>query len=135
MINLIILHGRLTRDPELRRTASGVSVASVTLAVDRDFTEANGTRQTDFIDLVAWRQTAERLCKFFSKGREAAVTGRLQMRTWTDKEGQKRISAEVVVDRIDFCGPKDAPRQIDAAPAPAPSDFAMLEDEDGELPF
>lgn len=135
MINLIILHGRLTRDPELRRTASGVSVASVTLAVDRDFTEANGTRQTDFIDLVAWRQTAERLCKFFSKGREAAVTGRLQMRTWTDKEGQKRISAEVVVDRIDFCGPKDAQRQIDAAPAPAPSEFAMLEDEDGEIPF
>lgn len=135
MINLIILHGRLTRDPELRRTASGVFVASVTLAVDRDFTEANGTRQTDFIDLVAWRQTAERLCKFFSKGREAAVTGRLQMRTWTDKESQKRISAEVVVDRIDFCGPKDAPRQIDAAPAPAPSEFAMLEDEDGEIPF
>ena len=103
MLNKIFIMGRLTRDPELRRTQTGTPVASFTLAVDRDFRDkATGERATDFIDVVAWRQTAEFVSRYFSKGRSAVVEGRLQIRDWTDKEGGKRRSAEVIADQIYF---------------------------------
>ena len=99
MLNHITIMGRLTRDPELRRTGSGTAVASFTLAVDRDFGKnENGERETDFIDCVAWRQTGEFVSKYFTKGRMAVVSGRLQIRGWTDKDGNKRRSAEVVAE-------------------------------------
>ena len=151
MLNHIVIMGRLTRDPELRRTASGVAVASFTLAVDRDFGKNEaGEKETDFIDCVAWRQTGEFVSKYFTKGRMAVVSGRLQIRPWTDKEGNKRRTAEVVADNVYF---GDSKRDGDtmgasyaapaapayggyAAPAPAPaSDFAMLDDDDAQLPF
>lgn len=96
MLNHIVLMGRLTRDPELRRTGSGVAVASFTLAVDRDYAAQGAEKETDFVDIVAWRNTAEFVSKYFAKGRMAVVTGRLQIRNWQDKEGNKRRSAEVV---------------------------------------
>lgn len=103
MLNHIVIMGRLTRDPELRRTNSGIAVASFTLAVDRDFGKTEtGERETDFIDIVAWRSTAEFVSKYFFKGRMAVVSGRLQIRNWTDKEGNKRRSAEIVADNIYF---------------------------------
>ncbi len=103
MLNHIVLMGRLTRDPELRRTGTGIPVVSFSLAVDRDFGKnENGERETDFIDIVAWRGTAEFVSKYFSKGRMAVVSGRLQIRTWTDKEGNRRRSAEVVADNVYF---------------------------------
>ena len=103
MLNHIVLMGRLTRDPELRRTGSGVAVASFSLAVDRDYgSRENGEKETDFIDIVAWRSTAEFVSKYFTKGKMAIVSGRLQIRTWTDKEGNKRRSAEVVADNVYF---------------------------------
>ncbi len=92
MLNHIVLMGRLTRDPELRRTGSGVAVASFTLAVDRDFAAQGAEKETDFVDIVAWRNTAEFVSRYFTKGRMAVVTGRLQIRNWTDKEGNKRRS-------------------------------------------
>ena len=98
MLNHIVLMGRLTRDPELRRTGSGIAVASFTLAVDRDFASQGGEKETDFVDIVAWRSTAEFVSKYFTKGRMAVVSGRLQIRNWQDKEGNKRRSAEVVAD-------------------------------------
>ncbi len=151
MLNHIVLMGRLTRDPELRRTGSGIAVATFTLAVDRDFAAAGAEKETDFIDIVAWRNTAEFVSKYFSKGRMAVVSGRLQIRPWTDKEGNKRRSAEVVADNIYFGESKrdsgdgygSAPaapagnsfaHSAPAAPAPA-SDFAMIEDDDSQLPF
>ena len=103
MLNRIILMGRLTRDPELRHTQTGTAVASFTLAVDRDFKDRNsGERATDFIDVVAWRQTGEFVSRYFTKGRMAVVEGRLQMRDWIDKDGNKRRSAEVVADNVYF---------------------------------
>ena len=99
MLNQIVLMGRLTRDPELRRTGSGVAVASFTLAVDRDFAAQGAEKETDFVDIVAWRNTAEFVSRFFTKGRMAVVTGRLQIRNWTDKEGNKRRSADAQLDR------------------------------------
>ena len=167
MLNHIVIMGRLTRDPELRRTGSGVAVASFSLAVDRDFAPKDGgERETDFIDCVAWRQTGGFVSKYFTKGRMAVVSGRLQIRSWTDKDGNKRRSAEVVADNVYF---GDSKRDNDggnssysgnayggnsyggnaySAPAPAPSyggytapasapasDFAMLEDDDAQLPF
>ena len=167
MLNHIVIMGRLTRDPELRRTGSGVAVASFSLAVDRDLAPKDGgERETDFIDCVAWRQTGEFVSKYFTKGRMAVVSGRLQIRSWTDKDGNKRRSAEVVADNVYF---GDSKRDNDggnssysgnayggnsyggnaySAPAPAPSyggytapasapasDFAMLEDDDAQLPF
>ena len=152
MLNHIVLMGRLTRDPELRRTGSGISVASFTLAVDRDYKGDNSERETDFIDIVAWRSTADFVSRYFSKGRMAVVTGRLQIRSWTDKDGNKRRSAEVVADNVYFGDSKrdgdaapagsysdsySAPAySAPAAPAAAPtSDFSMLEDDDSELPF
>ena len=151
MLNKIIIMGRLTRDPELRRTGSGTAVTSFSLAVDRDFKSQSGEKETDFIDVVAWRSTAEFVAKYFTKGRMAVVTGRLQIRNWTDKEGNKRRSAEVVADNVYFgdskrdaeSGPAPSYGQsggygqsYGAAPSPAPaSDFAMLEGDDAELPF
>ena len=100
MLNRIVLMGRLTRDPELRRTQSGTAVTSFTLAVDRDFKGQNGEKETDFIDIVAWGNTAEFLCSYFSKGRMAVAEGRLQFRDWTDKDGNKRRNAEIIVSNV-----------------------------------
>lgn len=140
MLNKIILMGRLTRDPELKRTQSGTAVTSFALAVDRDFKGQNGEKETDFIDIVAWRNTAEFVSKFFTKGRMAVVEGRLQMRDWTDKDGNKRRAAEVVADNVYFGDSKSegtgrgtAPAY--SAPAGAQNDFAEIGEEDGELPF
>ena len=182
MLNHITIMGRLTRDPELRRTGSGIAVASFTVAVDRDFGGRDGgEKETDFIDCVAWRQTGEFVSKYFTKGRMIVVSGRLQIRSWTDKDGNKRRSAEVVADNVYF---GDSKRDNDnggsayggntyggnsyggsnyggnsygnnnnyggnaynapapnygggySAPSPAPaSDFAMLDDDDAQLPF
>ena len=168
MLNHIVIMGRLARDPELRRTGSGIAVTSFTLAVDRDFAPKDGgERETDWIDCVAWRQTGEFVSKYFTKGRMAIVSGRLQIRNWTDKDGNKRRSAEVVADNVYFGDSKrddhagsayggySAPAQnyggsnggysapapagsygSYGAPASAPtSDFAMLEEDDAQLPF
>ena len=103
MLNRIVIMGRLVRDPELRTTQTGISVTSFTMAVDRDFKNKDtNEKNTDFIDVVAWRQTAEFVCKYMTKGRMAVVEGRLQIRDWTDKEGGKRRSAEVIADNIYF---------------------------------
>ena len=103
MLNHITIMGRLTRDPELRRTGSGIAVASFTVAVDRDFGGRDGgEKETDFIDCVAWRQTGEFVSKYFTKGRMIVVSGRLQIRSWTDKDGNKRRTAEVVADNCYF---------------------------------
>ena len=165
MLNHITIMGRLTRDPELRRTGSGIAVASFTLAVDRDFSPKDGgERETDFIDCVAWRQTGEFVSKYFTKGRMAVVSGRLQIRNWNDEDGNKRRSAEVVADNVYF-GDSKRDDQVGGsfggnayggsygggygAPAPAAggfggyaapsspsaSDFAMLDDDDAQLPF
>lgn len=125
--------GRITRDIELRRTPSGVAVASFTLAVDRDFKEKNGEKETDFIDVVAWKNTAEFVDKYFGKGRVAVVSGRLQIRNWTDKDGNKRRTAEVIADNVYF---GDSKRDGDnSAPTASANDFAMLTDADAQLPF
>lgn len=102
MLNHIVIMGRLTRDPELRHTQSGVAVASFTLAVDRDYASNGGERQTDFIDVVAWRQTGEFVSKYFTKGRMAVVSGSLQSRKWQDKDGNNRTSWEVQAQNIYF---------------------------------
>ena len=148
MLNKIILMGRLTRDPELRRTGTGTAVTSFSLAVDRDFKSQSGEKETDFIDIVAWRSTAEFVSKYFTKGRMAVVEGRLQIRDWTDKDGGKRRSAEVVADNVyfgaskrdggDSSGYSAAPAYKNAAPSnfnAGGSDFAEIGEDDGELPF
>ena len=138
MLNKIILMGRLTRDPDLRRTGIGTAVTSFCLAVDRDFKSQSGEKETDFIDIVAWRATAEFVSKYFSKGRMAVVEGRLQLRDWTDKEGGKRRSAEVVADNVYFGDSKrDVSNSGTSAPSPvdAHSEFEEIGTEDGELPF
>ena len=161
MLNHITIMGRLTRDPELRRTGSGIAVASFTVAVDRDFGGRDGgEKETDFIDCVAWRQTGEFVSKYFTKGRMIVVSGRLQIRSWTDKDGNKRRTAEVVADNCYFGDSKrdgdngsayggnsyggnaygSAPAAPSfggySAPTAAPgSDFAMLDDNDAQLPF
>ena len=150
MLNHIVIMGRLTRDPELRRTGSGVAVASFTLAVDRDYSgKDGGKKETDFIDCVAWRQTGEFVSKYFTKGRMACVSGSLQLRDWTDKDGNKRRSAEVIADNVYFADSKNtagndgnsptaaapaAPTY--AAPAAAPAgNYAPIYDDDAQLPF
>lgn len=158
MLNNIVIMGRLTRDPELRRTGSGTAVASFTLAVDRDFSgKDSGEKETDFIDCVAWRHTAEFVSKYFTKGRMAVVSGRLQIRPWTDKEGNKRRSAEVIAESVYFGDSKKENDSSDSSyggnaynapggygtPGPAATsyagppqnDFALLEDDDAQLPF
>ena len=133
MLNKIILMGRLTRDPELRRTQSGTVVASFTLAVDRDYKPQDGERETDFIDIVAWRGTGEFVSKYFTKGRMAVVEGRLQVRDWTDKDGNKRRSTEVVADNVYF---GDSKRPESGTPAEPSGELQELPDEEkGELPF
>ena len=106
MLNKIIIMGRLTRDPELRRTGSGTAVTSFSLACDRDFKSQSGDKETDFIEVVAWKNTAEFVSKYFSKGRMAVVDGRLQIRDWTDKAGNKRTTAEVVAENVYFADSK-----------------------------
>ena len=186
MLNHITIMGRLTREPELRRTGSGIAVASFTVAVDLDFGGRDGgEKETDFIDCVAWRQTGEFVSKYFTKGSMIVVSGRLQIRGWTDKDGNKRRTAEVVADNVYFgdskrdsdggnayggntyggntyggnsygsnsysapAAPSFGGYSAPAAPAPAApsyggypapaaapvSDFAMLEDDDAQLPF
>ena len=133
MLNKIILMGRLTRDQELRRTQSGTAVASFTLAVDRDYKPQDGERETDFIDVVAWRGTGEFVSKYFTKGRMAVVEGRLQVRDWTDKDGNKRRSTEVVADNVYF---GDSKRSESGTPAETSGEFQEVPDEEkGELPF
>ncbi len=133
MLNKIILMGRLTRDPELRRTQNGTAVASFTLAVDRDYKAQDGERETDFIDIVAWRSTAEFVSKYFTKGRMAVVEGRLQVRDWTDKDGNKRRSTEVLADSVYF---GDSKRSESGTQVDAGGGFHELTDEEkGELPF
>ena len=135
MLNRIILMGRLTRDPELRRTGSGTAVTSFSLAVDRDFKSQSGEKETDFVDIVAWRSTADFVSKFFTKGRMAVVEGRLQLRDWTDKAGGKRRSAEVVAEHVYFGDSKRSESDTASAP-PASGDFREIpEGEAGELPF
>ncbi len=168
MLNHIVIMGRLTRDPELRRTGSGIAVASFSVAVDRDIAnKESGERETDFIDCVAWRGTGEFVSKYFQKGSMIVVSGRLQIRSWTDKDGNKRRSAEIVADNVYFGSSRrddasngsynnnsyggnygsapannnygssySAPAPSYSAPASTPaSDFAMLEDDDAQLPF
>ena len=145
MLNHIDLMGRLTRDPELRRTANGTAVASFTVAVDRDFqNKESGEKETDFIDCVAWRHTGEFVSKYFQKGSMIVVTGRLTIRAWQDKDGNKRRSAEVVVDSAYFgSSKKDSTYEVAASSAPATEgyaslpqpDFSVLEDDDAGLPF
>ncbi len=129
-LNKIFIMGRLTRDPELRRTQSGTAVTSFSLAVDRDFKGQNGEKETDFIDVVCWKNTAEFVSKYFGKGRMAVVEGRLQIRDWKDKDGSNRRSAEVVADNVYFADSKrDSGEQ-----APA-QNFTEIDEEDGDLPF
>ena len=160
MLNKIVIMGRLTRDPELRRTQSGTAVTSFSIACDRDFKSQSGEKETDFIDVVAWRGTAEFVSKYFAKGRMAVVEGRLQIRDWTDREGGKRRSAEVIADNVYFGDSKrdgggeyggssfgappagGGPAAYGAPMGRAPasnygggSDFAEIGEEDGELPF
>lgn len=138
MLNKIVLMGRLTRDPEFRRTGSGTAVTSVTLAVNRDFKERDGSKKADFIDVVAWKGTAEMLAKYFTKGRMAVVEGRLQLRDWTDKDGNKRRIAEVVANTVYFGDSKrddvqSAPSGMN--PASVSADGFQEIDGDEDLPF
>lgn len=135
MLNKIVIMGRLTRDPELRRTQSGTPVTSFTMAVDRDFKNQSGEKETDFIDVVAWRNTAEFAAKYFTKGRMAIASGRLQIRDWQDNNGNKRRSAEVIADSIYFgdSKPQDAQPAVHAVNVDA-SDFDEIED-DPDIPF
>ena len=135
MLNHIVLMGRLTRDPELRHTGKRPPVASFSLAVDRDYKGQSGEKETDFVDIVAWRSTADFVNKFFTKGRMAVVEGRLQLRDWTDKDGGKRRSAEVVAEHVYFGDSKRSESDTASAP-PASGDFREIpEDEEGDLPF
>ena len=134
MLNHIIIMGRLTRDVEVRYTQSQTPVASFTLAVDRDYQQGGSERQTDFIECVAWRQTAEFVSKYFAKGSMAVVSGRLQIRDWTDREGNKRRSAEVVAYNIYFGESKR--RDGEPLADVSTTSFQELTDDDtGELPF
>ena len=161
MLNHIVLMGRLTRDPELRYTGSNVPVASFSIAVDRDFGRGeNGEKQTDFINVSAWRQTGEFVSKYFTKGSMIVVSGRLQIRDYTDRDGNRRTAAEVVADNVYFGESKRSREENGSAPrtsdsyrsndnyrasssdnyrsydaAPAASAFSELSDTDGELPF
>ena len=149
MLNHITIMGRLVRDPELRRTGSGTAVTSFSLAVDRDFGKnENGEKETDFIDCVAWRNTGEFVGKYFTKGRMAVVSGKLQIRGWTDKDGNKRRTAEVLAENVYFADSKSEsgesqvntggftpPAYPTPGYAPPAGEFAPLDDEDAQLPF
>lgn len=141
MLNKIILMGRLCTNPELRRTGSGTSVTSFSLACDRDFKSQSGEKETDFIDVVAWKNTAEFVSKYFSKGRMAVVDGRLQIRDWTDKDGGKRRSAEVIAENVYFADSKrsesndNQKENFNALSGRVSDDFVPISEEDGEIPF
>lgn len=141
MLNKVFIMGRLTRDPELRRTQNGTAVAAFALAVDRDYKDkASGEKQTDFIDCVAWRSTGEFVSRYFTKGRMAVVEGRLQISDWTDKDGIKRRKAEVVADQVYFGDSKNPLSQpaADSSPASGAPGQQFTEEEEadeGELPF
>lgn len=140
MLNQISVMGRFARDPELRRTGSGKPVTSFTLACDRDFKNSQtGEKEVDFIDCVAWNSTAEIVEKYFQKGQMAVVTGRLQIRQYTDKNGQKRRQAEILASSVYFCGGKENGAQANCEPDTAypaqRNDYAMVEDDDAQLPF
>lgn len=138
MLNHITIMGRMVSDPELRRINSGVAVTSFTLAVDRDYTKDGAEKETDFIDCVAWKNTAEFVSKYFGKGRMAVASGRLQIRSWTDKDGNKRRNAEVVADNVYFAdSKKDAGDKYEAAMSNnSPlQDYAVMDGDDGDLPF
>lgn len=146
MLNHITIMGRLTKDPELRRTGSGIPVASFTLAVDRDFSDKqSGEKETDFIEVVAWRNTAEFVSKYFTKGRMAVVSGRLQVRKWKNKEGENRYTTEVVAENVYFGDSKKETSggesygvnygQVSGGYPGTGSDFAPIEEEDAQLPF
>ena len=141
-LNKIFLQGRLTHDPELRRTGSGTAVTSFSLACDRDFKSQSGEKETDFIEVVAWKNTAEFVSKYFSKGRMAVVDGRLQIRDWTDKAGNKRTTAEVVADNVYFADSKrsesneNQEENFNALSGRLSDDFVPASEEDtSELPF
>ena len=142
MLNKAVIMGRLVKDPELKTTSSGISVCSFTVAVDRSFVKQGEERQTDFIDCVAWRGTAEFLCKYFNKGRMVNVVGSIQKRTWDDKEGNKRYTTEIIADEVNFCGdkrPEGQNSEYSQAPMPASeppqSSGFMPIDADDDLPF
>ena len=138
MLNHVILQGRLTKDPELRQTQNGVSVTTFTLAVERDF-KSNGQKETDFINCSAWRQTAEFLSRYFGKGRMVLLEGRIEVRSYQDKEGNKRTAWDVVADRVYFGDSKresteDYTRQV-LPDKPQEQNFEYLDDDQTELPF
>ena len=156
MLNHIVVMGRMVRDPEMRRTGSGIAVANFTVAVDRDFNGQDGQKETDFIDCVAWRKSAEFVQKYFTKGKMIAVSGRLQIRGWTDKDGNKRRTAEIQADSCYFGESKGSDGGIKGGSGSSDggfptaeqylqqnygvsvvpdSDFAILEDDDIQLPY
>lgn len=134
MLNKVFMQGRLVADPELRHTPNGVAVASFRIAVDRDFKDKSGERQADFVNVIAWRATAEFVSKFFSKGRMAIVEGKLQSRNYEDKDGNKRYALEVVADNIYF-GDSKRDQEPEKEPEYQPPQFTEYQDDDGELPF
>ena len=131
MLNKIIIMGRLTKDVECKRTQGGTAVANFTLAVDRDFKGQNGEKSTDFIECVAWKNSAEFVSKYFGKGKMAIVEGRLQIRDWKDKDGNNRRTAEVVADNVYFGESKNGASDK----LPEETTFEEIQEEDGELPF
>lgn len=147
MLNIVAVMGRLARDPEMRQTTTGKSVASFTIACDRGRRDANGQSVCDWMNIVAWDKTAEFVCKYFQKGSMIAVDGRLQSRSYQDKNGQNRIAVEIVANNVNFCGSKESasPAPQNAAQRPAaPSqrtqgkpdaDYATIDDDEGDLPF
>lgn len=146
MLNKVILMGRLVRDPEIRAVGNGTNAANFTLAVERDYAK-DGQKETDFIDCVAFRQTADFISKYFTKGRMMAVSGRLQLRNWTDKEGNKRRNAEIIVDNAYFADSKRDSDSVstntyaapytppDTSAYTAPGDYAVIDGDDEQLPF
>jgi len=144
-LNHIVVMGRLTRDPELRHTGSGIPVASFTLAVDRDYKAKDAERETDFIDIVAWRHLGEFASKYFSKGRAAVVSGRLEIRNYTDKENVKRRVAEIIAENIYFADSKRddngttnssyGSNHGSGTGDSGNESYPVLDDDDGELPF
>lgn len=132
MLNRIVVMGRLTRDPELRRTASGIACATFSVAVDRDFGRNDaGEKETDFFDCVVWRTSAEFVSKYCAKGRMVVVSGRLQVRLWPDKDGNRRRAYEIVADNVYFA---DSRKDVADKPVSDPADYAILDD-DSQLPF
>jgi single-strand DNA-binding protein len=140
MLNIVAVMGRLARDPEMRQTTTGKSVASFTIACDRGRRDANGQSVCDWLNIVAWDKTAEFVCKYFQKGSMIAVDGRLQSRSYQDKNGQNRTAVEIVANNVNFCGSKES-----ASPAPQnaaqrtqgepDADYATIDDDEGDLPF